>query len=83
MRENRGPEARLRDAAADTIAVLERLPSLIRDVEKLAGTVLEDGGLPLHPDTVGAIARRGAVELLGLPLWIIALALVALAIALW
>ena len=84
MRENRGPEARLRDAAADTIGVLERLPSLVRDVERLAAHIVEGGGLPLHPDTLAAIARRDAIELLGLPLWIIALALAAIAgAALW
>ena len=83
MRENRGPEARLRDAAADTMAVLERLPGLMKDLEKLGAAVTEGGGLPLHPDTLAEIARRGAIELLGLPLWIIALALAAIAIAVW
>jgi ubiquinone biosynthesis protein len=83
MRDNRGPEARLRDAAADTMSALERLPALIRDIQRLGGAISEGGGLPLHPDTVAEIARRGAIELLGLPLWIIALALTAIAIALW
>ena len=83
MRENRGPEARLRDAATDTMAVLERLPGLMKDLEKLGGIINEGGGLPLHPDTVAEIARRDAIELLGLPLWIIALALAAIAMALW
>ncbi len=83
MRENRGPEARLRDAAAEMMAVLERLPGLIKDLEKLGGMINEGGGLPLHPDTLAEIAKRDAVELLGLPLWIIALALAAIAVALW
>ncbi|HZB89863.1 MAG TPA: 2-polyprenylphenol 6-hydroxylase [Stellaceae bacterium] len=83
MRENRGPEARLRDVVADTAAVLERLPSLLKDLEKLGGAITEGGGLPLHPDSLAEIARRGALELLGLPLWIIALALAAIAIAMW
>ncbi|HYM03771.1 MAG TPA: 2-polyprenylphenol 6-hydroxylase, partial [Stellaceae bacterium] len=81
MRENRGPEARLRDAAADAFAVLERLPGLIRDVERLAATVTEGGGIPLHPETLAAVAKRDALALLGLPLWITALALVALVFA--
>jgi len=83
MRENRGPEARLRDLAADLSSALTRLPALLSDLERLGGAIVEGGGLPLHPETVAAIARRRAVELLGLPLWIIALALAAIAIALW
>jgi ubiquinone biosynthesis protein len=83
MRENRGPEARLRDAAADVGAMLERLPGLVRDLQKLGAAITEGGGLPLHPDTIAEIARRDAIELLGLPLWIIALALAAIAIAVW
>jgi ubiquinone biosynthesis protein len=83
MRENRGPEARLRDAVTDTMEVLERLPALMRDVEKLGAAIAHGGGLPLHPDTLAQMARRDAVKLLGLPLWIIALALAAIAVAVW
>jgi ubiquinone biosynthesis protein len=83
MRANRGPEARMRDAAADTLAVLERLPGFFRDIERLGAAITEGGGLPLHPDTLAEIARRDALELLGLPLWIVALALAAIAIAVW
>ncbi len=83
MRENRGPEARLRDAAGDVVATLERLPALVRDLQKLGAAITEGGGLPLHPDTLAELARRDAIDLLGLPLWIIALALAAIAISLW
>jgi ubiquinone biosynthesis protein len=83
MRENRGPEARLRDAIADVMAVLERLPRLMRDLQRLAADVSEGGGLPLHAETVADLARRGAIDLLGLPLWIMAIALAAIALALW
>jgi ubiquinone biosynthesis protein len=83
MRENRGPEARFRDTALDTMGALERLPGLMRDLQRLGSAITEGGGLPLHPDTVAEIARRDAIELLGLPLWLIALALIAVAIALW
>ncbi|HZT52541.1 MAG TPA: 2-polyprenylphenol 6-hydroxylase [Stellaceae bacterium] len=78
MRENRGPEARIADAIADTLGALERVPALLRSLDRVAEMVEEGGGLPLHPESVGAIARRGAIELLGLPLWIIALALVTI-----
>jgi ubiquinone biosynthesis protein len=83
MRENRGPEARMRDTVLDTMGALERLPGLMRDLEKLGSAITEGGGLPLHPDTVAEIARRDAIEILGLPLWLIALALTAVAVALW
>jgi ubiquinone biosynthesis protein len=83
MRENRGPEARMRDTVLDTMGALERLPNLMRDLERLGTAITEGGGLPLHPDTVAEIARRDAIELLGLPLWLIAAALVAIAVALW
>ncbi|HWI29199.1 MAG TPA: 2-polyprenylphenol 6-hydroxylase [Stellaceae bacterium] len=83
MRENRGPEARLRDLVADTSAVLERLPGLVKDLEKLGGFVTAGGGLPLHPDSLERLARRDAMELLGGPLWIIAVALAAIALAVW
>jgi ubiquinone biosynthesis protein len=83
MRRNRGPEARLRDIATDLSGALVRLPALLSDLERLGGAIVEGGGLPLHPDTIAAMARRRAIELLGLPLWIIALALAAIALALW
>jgi ubiquinone biosynthesis protein len=82
MRENRGPEARLREGVGDLLAVLSRLPALARDLQRLGAAVTAGGGLPLHADTVAEIARRDAVKLLGLPLWIMALALAAIAIAL-
>ncbi len=73
----------MRDAVADTAAALERLPGLLRNIEKLGEAITEGGGLPLHPDTLAEIARRDALALLGIPLWIIALSLAAIAIAMW
>jgi ubiquinone biosynthesis protein len=83
MRDNRGPEARLRDAAAELGAAVERLPTTLRRIDEIVRVVAEEGGVPLHPEALEALARRGALELLGLPLWIIAIALAAIAIALW
>ena len=83
MRANRGPEARLRDAAMDIFEVLGRVPALLKSIDKVATVVAEGGGLPLHRDSLASIARRSAIELLGLPLWIIALALAAIALKLW
>jgi ubiquinone biosynthesis protein len=83
MRANRGPEARIKDMISQSAELLERLPVTLRHLEDLLVTINEEGGLPLHPDALEALAKRGAVELLGLPLWIIAAALAAIAIALW
>lgn len=83
MRANRGPEARLADILSQSAELLERLPVTLRRVEDLLVTIDEEGGIPLHPDALEALAKRGAIEILGLPLWIIALALAAIAIALW
>ena len=83
MRANRGPEARLADAVRDAVEALGRLPALLRNVERAAGLIGSGEGLPLHPNSLAILARRGAIELLGLPLWIIALALAAIAFRLW
>jgi ubiquinone biosynthesis protein len=83
MRENRGPEARIVDAAADALAVLQRAPGVLQSLETIAAEIADGGGLPLHRDALTALARRGAIELLGLPLWIAAVALAAIALALW
>jgi ubiquinone biosynthesis protein len=82
MRDNRGPEARLRDSAADALEALQRLPALLHSLDKAATLLTEGGGLPLHRESLAAIARRSAAELLGLPLWIVAIALVAIALML-
>jgi ubiquinone biosynthesis protein len=83
MRENRGPEARLRQAASDAAAAIERLPTLVRNLERAATQLAEGGGLQLHPETLATIARRGAIELLGLPLWLIAAVLAIIALIIW
>ncbi|MDF2764593.1 MAG: ubiB [Rhodospirillales bacterium] len=57
MRENRGPEARLRDAVDDAIFVLQRLPALVAEAER-AFTRLGEGGVRLHPETLMALERR-------------------------
>ncbi len=80
MRENRGPEARIAEAVGDVAATLARLPNLVRNLDRVSQLLGDEGGMPLHPETLASLARRGAVDLLGLPLWIIAIALVAIAI---
>jgi ubiquinone biosynthesis protein len=50
MRENRGPEARLGEGAAELARSLERLPRLL--VEAEAAALALSSGVRLHPDTV-------------------------------
>jgi ubiquinone biosynthesis protein len=78
MRENRGPEARLRDAAQDLARTLERLPGTLADLERAAADLAKDG-LKLHPDTIKAFGavRNGD----GASRWALWLALAALAVA--
>jgi ubiquinone biosynthesis protein len=82
MRENRGPEVRVAEALADTVSALQRLPALLNNLDRVMSLFAEGGGLPLHRESLAVMARRGAIELLGLPLWIIALALLAIALLL-
>ncbi len=58
VRENRGPEARLRDSAFEALETLRRLPGTVAEVEQVARE-LAGGGMRLHPDTVKALGREG------------------------
>ncbi len=61
MRENRGPEARLRDAAQEVAQSLERLPALVRNLD-MAAAELAEGGLRLHPETARAMASNSGAQ---------------------
>ncbi len=78
MRENRGPEARLRDTVEDLTSSLENLPRAVRNLQ-LATETLARGSLRL--DTGGALPSPPALRLPSgqLALW----AAVALLFALW
>jgi ubiquinone biosynthesis protein len=80
MRENRGPEARIREAATDAVEAFRRLPVLLGNLDHALTLISDGGGLPLHRESLAHLARRGAIELLGLPLWIAAIALAVIAI---
>ncbi|HVO13849.1 MAG TPA: 2-polyprenylphenol 6-hydroxylase, partial [Alphaproteobacteria bacterium] len=72
MRENRGPEARLRDAATDIAHAIERLPGMLFDLEKTLSD-LAKGGLRLEEETLKDLreADRFGPGII-VPLWIIA-----------
>jgi ubiquinone biosynthesis protein len=82
-RDNRGPEARLRQRIEDFVEVVDGLPELLRDAGKLVGTWSEQG-VVLHVESIAAQAehRWRQVSWLIVPLWLSAGALIAIAVAL-
>jgi ubiquinone biosynthesis protein len=84
MRANRGPEARVVDAAEAAGRLLERLPQLVREVERAARQFTENG-IRLDPDSIEVLLREAedASHPLALPLWLALASLVAIAIRLW
>jgi len=84
MRTNRGPEARIVDLIGNASDFLERLPQVLRDLDR-AATQLANDGISLSPTTIELLAQRGKQvgHPLGLPLWLGVIALIAIAVALW
>jgi len=79
MLEQVGPEARLKEMSdgVNTLGRLARdLPQLLRNAE-LVSTMLADGGMRLHPDTVRQIAEMQAARTrhIRIAIWIGAVAL--------
>jgi ubiquinone biosynthesis protein len=81
MRENRGPEARIGEAASDLMRAVERLPRLLADAET-AATVLAEG-VRLHPETVkqlNATRPTGTHRALWISIVVLGAAVAALAL---
>jgi len=83
MIERMGPEGRLRDAAESVSAlgrVAQNLPQLLKNAETIA-TMLADGGVRLHPDSIMLIAQEQAARTrhVRIAIWISAGALGVLA----
>lgn len=89
MRDNLGPEARIREGLDEVTSAIRRLPRVVEGMEKSL-TQFTEGGLRLHPDTVramrgertsasGANPKRGASTV---AIWGLSFAVIALFIAL-
>jgi ubiquinone biosynthesis protein len=80
MRENRGPEAQLRQRLDTFVEALDEVPRLLRNLDKLIGDWAQEGVI-LHAESLATQAAHRArlLPLLVIPLWIAAAALVAIA----
>src|SRR5438067_522181 len=80
MRDNRGPEARLRQRIDNFVEALDEVPRLLRNLDKLIGDWAQEG-VVLHAESLATQAAHRArlLPFLVIPLWIAAAALVAIA----
>jgi ubiquinone biosynthesis protein len=78
MRENRGPEARVREGIEDALRGLRQLPVLADNLER-ASEELAAGRFRLHPDSIAELTARNGGQLTR---WALPVALAALAVAL-
>ncbi len=83
MRDNRGPEAHLRERLEIIGGMLDRLPRVLEKVENFVEAAARDGIL-LHAESIASHAEQQAKHawLAVLPLYIAAAALIAIALAL-
>ncbi len=81
MRQNRGPEARLREGVEELLHGLRQLPSLADNLER-ATEELAAGRIRLHPETIERLTSRqgGNLGRWALPIAIAALVLAAIAL---
>jgi len=67
MRANLGPEARIKDAAEQTLAALKKLPAVIHGLENTLSQ-FDEHGLKLHPETVRQLRGEGKKRSILLPI---------------
>ena len=83
MRDNRGPEARLREGLEMLVELAERVPRLIRSLERLVSDWSREGVVH-HVESLAVQAAHRARHLafVLLPVWLAAAALVTIALTL-
>ncbi len=84
MRDNRGPEARLRQRFDTLGELIDGVPRLIRSLEFLVSDWSREG-VVMHAETLAAHAAKRArhLAILLVPVWLVTTALVAIAVALF
>jgi ubiquinone biosynthesis protein len=82
MRENRGPEAQLRQQIDTLIEVLQDVPRVLRGLDRIVGNWTGEG-VKLHAESIAAQASHWVrlLPLVVIPLGLGGLALVAIALA--
>src|SRR5437763_2218367 len=80
VRENRGPEAQLRDRLEDFAEIVDEVPRLLRSLDKIV-TDWSREGVVMHAESLATQAAHRArlLPLLVIPLWLTAFALIAMA----
>ena len=83
MRDNRGPEARLKGRIDTILETIEEIPRLLLNLDRLIGDWSREG-VVLHAESLATQAAHQArlFPWLVVPLWLAAAALVAIAVAL-
>ena len=83
MRDNRGPEAKMRLGLETLADMVERVPRLVRSLETLV-TDWSREGVILHAESLAVQAAHRArhLAIVLIPVWITAAALAAIAVAL-
>jgi ubiquinone biosynthesis protein len=81
MRDNRGPEAQLREGAEAIVDLVERLPRLVRGLDRLVADWGREG-IVMHAETLArqAAARARHAGIIVIPIWVIAAALAVIAL---
>jgi ubiquinone biosynthesis protein len=84
MRDNRGPEAQLRERFENVVAVLDAIPPLVEDLGALVKTWSEEG-IVMHAESLAAHAAQRWREVFWviIPLWLMGLGLLGIAVALF
>lgn len=81
VRENRGPEAQVRERLANIVEVIEEVPRLVRNLDKMLADWAHEGVI-MHAESLATQAAHRArlLPLLVIPLWLAAFALIAIAV---
>ncbi|MBV9828929.1 MAG: 2-polyprenylphenol 6-hydroxylase [Alphaproteobacteria bacterium] len=84
MRDNRGPEAQVRQRIDSLLDVLDRVPPLLRGLDRMIGDWSREG-VVMHAESLATQAAHRArlLPLLVIPLWLGGIALAVIAWMMW
>lgn len=80
MRQNLGPEARVRDAVEGVSGALGRLPRIMDGIEESAG-MIADGRVRLHPETIRSLKSGDGASRTVMWLWLAIAILIIILVA--